>query len=87
MEAKGIKFKMKDGTWDYYDPIEEPDFQISQDAYVLDMNYLYEIPKEDVEYFEWYELCDDCGYEVFEEGCRNCADTRNKCSKEELKNL
>ena len=81
MEQYGIKFFMKDGTVDYYDPLYKDDFQDSSDAFVLDLNYLYEIPKNEVESFEWYELCDDCGYELFEGSCRNCAD------KEELKNL
>jgi len=81
MEQFGIKFFMKDGTVDYYDPLYKDDFQDSSDAFVLDLNYLYEIPKNEVESFEWYELCDDCGYELFEGSCRNCAD------KEELKNL
>ena len=81
MEQYGIKFFMKDGTVDYYDPLYKDDFQDSSDAFVLDLNYLYEIPKNEVESFEWYELCDDCGYELFEGSCRNCA------GKEELKNL
>lgn len=81
MEQFGIKFFMKDGTVDYYDPLYKDDFQDSSDAFVLDLNYLYEIPKNEVESFEWYELCVDCGYELFEGSCRNCAD------KEELKNL
>lgn len=69
---KGIKFKMKDGTWDFYDPIEEDDFQEVSNAYILDMNYQYEIPKEEVDYFEWYDLCDDCGHEIYYDGCRRC---------------
>lgn len=78
---RGIKFKMKDGTFDYYDPLNELDFQESDDAYVLDMNYLYEIPKEDVEYYEWFDLCDDCGYELEYGSCRKCTED------EELKQL
>lgn len=81
MEQFGIKFKMKDGSTDYYDPLKKDDFQETSDAFVLGMNYLYEIPKSEVESFKWYDICDDCGYELFEEGCRNCAE------KEELKNL
>ena len=27
MVKRGIKFKMKDETFDYYDPLEEDDFQ------------------------------------------------------------
>ena len=73
---QGIKFKLKDGTWDYYDPIEKDDFQISEDVYVLEMNYLYEIPKEEVEYFEWYDLCDECGYELEDNICSKCAEEK-----------
>lgn len=69
---RGIKFKMKDGTFDYYDPLEEYDFQETNDAYVLDMNYLYEISKQDVEFYEWFDLCEDCGHELFYDGCRRC---------------
>ena len=69
---RGIRFKMKDGSWDSYDPLEEPDFQETKDCYVLDMNYLYEIPREEVEYFEWFDLCEECGYEVYSDGCRRC---------------
>ena len=73
MVKRGIKFKMKDGTFDYYDPLEEADFQITQDVYVLDLNYLYEMPKEEVEYFEWYDICEECVFELKEEKCERCA--------------
>lgn len=65
---KGIKFKMKDGSFDYYDPLEEYDFKESDNFYTLHMAYLYDIPKEEVEYYEWYDVCEKCGYE----SCRNC---------------
>ena len=74
---------MKDGTVDYYDPLYKDDFQDSSDAFVLDLNYLYEIPKNEVESFEWYELCDDCGYELFEGSCRRCISEKEL---EQLKN-
>lgn len=69
---KGIKFKMKDGTFDYYDPLEEDDFQENIYSYILDMIYKYEILKENVESYEWYDICDICGYEIFEKSCRRC---------------
>jgi hypothetical protein len=72
MERFGIKFFMKDGTVDYYDPIEKDDFQESLDAFILDMNYLYEIPREEVESFEWYNICDDCGHELIKGDCNRC---------------
>lgn len=81
MKQFGIKFKMKDGSTDYYDPINQNDLSETDNHYILNMSYVYDIAKNEVESFEWYELCDDCGYELFEGSCRNCAD------KEELKNL
>ena len=78
---QGIKFKMKDGTWDYYDPLNQSDFSETETDYLLDMTYKYEIAKNEVDFYEWYELCNDCGHEVFEEGCRRCF------SEKELKEL
>lgn len=71
---KGIKFYLKNGTVDYYDPLEEDDFAEYEDAFVLDMNYQYEIPKDTVESFEWYDLCEKCGFELYKDGCKtyNC---------------
>ncbi len=80
MKQFGIKFKMKDESTDYYDPLNQNDLSETDNHYILNMTYIYDIPKEDVEYFEWYELCEDCGYELLEDSCRNCAE------KEELKN-
>ena len=80
MKQFGIKFKMKEGSTDYYDPLNQNDLSETDNHYILNMTYIYDIPKEDVEYFEWYELCEDCGYELLEDSCRNCAE------KEELKN-
>jgi len=73
---KGIKFKMKDGSWDYYDPLNQSDFSETDTHYVLDMIYLYDIPKSEVEYFEWYDLCEECGHELFDDGCRRCISER-----------
>lgn len=53
---EGIKFLMKDGTWDYYDPVREEDFVETEDKYVINMAYTYEIEKKDVVSWEWYKL-------------------------------
>ena len=74
MKQFGIKFKMKDATNDYYDPLNQNDLSETDSHYILNMTYIYEIPKEEVESFEWYKVCEDCGYEVFEDGCRNCVE-------------
>ena len=73
---QGIKFKLKDGTWDYYDPLNINDFSETEFEYILDMTYKYEIPKEEVEYFERYDLCDECGYELEDNICSKCAEEK-----------
>ena len=72
MKKRGIKFNMKDGTADYYDPLYIRDFSESDTDYILDMTYTYEIDKSEVIDFEWYNICDKCGHEVYSDGCRNC---------------
>lgn len=61
---KGIKFKMKDGTFEYYDPIKEDELTENDLYYILDMAYTYEVLKADVKYFEWYNMCPKCNYEL-----------------------
>ena len=53
---KGVKFLMRDGSWDYYDPVREEDFKETEFEYILNMSYTYEIDKKDVVRWEWYEL-------------------------------
>lgn len=74
MEDRGIKFYMKDGSIDYYDPLKESDLKECENHYELHMTYLYDIPKEEVDRYEWYSICEECGYEVYHDGCRNCYD-------------
>lgn len=68
----GIKFNLKDGTADYYDPLYKEDFSEAEDEYRLNMSYTYEISKEIVESYEWYDICKECGYELEENKCWNC---------------
>ena len=72
MKKQGIRFILKDGTDDFYDPLTFNDFSETETEYVLDMAYTYKIPKEDVISFEWFDICQKCGYELFSDGCRNC---------------
>lgn len=72
MKNFGIKFTLKDQTVDYYDPLKKEDLEETETHYILNMTYTYKIPKNDVIRFDWYDLCDDCGYELYYDGCRNC---------------
>jgi len=80
MENKGMEFIYKDGTNEYYDPIS--DWVENDVAYYFFVGGTqYVIDKVDVESLREYSLCDDCGYELFEEGCRRCI------SEKELEHL
>ena len=85
MKVLGIKFFMKDGTVDYYDPLRKSDFKDLKNHYELHMNYLYDIFKEEVIRYEWYNICDDCGYELTKGDCNKCiSEAELKSLKEEL---
>jgi len=67
----GKEFKYKDGTTEYYDPIE--DFVEIDGDYVFYIGkYKWEIPVEEVESIRDYDLCDKCGHELYYDGCRKC---------------
>lgn len=72
MKNFGIKFILKDGTLDYYDPLNQEDLSETEDHYVLDMAYTYKIPKSSIIRFDWYDICQECGYEIYYDGCREC---------------
>lgn len=72
MKNFGIKFLLKNGECDYYDPLDHSDLQETETHYILNMTYKYEIPKKDVIKFEWFDICQECGYEIYYDGCRNC---------------
>jgi hypothetical protein len=68
----GIEFTMRDGTKDSYDPVKFPEeFTETETHYLISMAFDYEIVKEDVVSIRHYELCPECGYELYEDGCRN----------------
>ena len=80
MENKGIEIIYNDGTKEYYDPIS--DWTENDVAYYFFVGgYDYYIHKSEVKSLREYDLCEDCGFELFEEGCRRCI------SEKELKYL
>jgi hypothetical protein len=72
MKNYGIKFTLKNGTLDYYDTLNHTDLSETETHYILDMAYIYKIPKNDVIRFDWFEVCQECRYEIYYDGCRNC---------------
>lgn len=67
----GIEFTYKDKTKESFDPVT--DFKFNGD----DINfyvggYNYNIHIHDIESYREYELCEKCGYEIYEDGCHNC---------------
>ena len=77
-----MEFIYKDGTSECYDPISDwAENQKEYSFYVGGTQYV--IDKAEVESLREYDLCDDCGYELFEEGCRRCISEKEL---EDLKN-
>lgn len=77
MTSIGIHLTYHDGTNEWYDPVDEDEFDVNQNdkQYVIFNGcYTYIIPKDKVANVRKYQLCDECGYEF---------DTRhnNTCSK------
>lgn len=71
MENKGIEVIYKDGTKEYYDPIS--DWISYETVYIFYVGgNRYSIEKEEILALREYNLCEDCGYGLFEEGCRRC---------------
>lgn len=67
----GIQFTYKNGEIEYYDPI--------QDFKTTDLNYEfwigghdYQIPIDNILELREYPLCEECGYELFDDSCENC---------------
>jgi len=71
MNGKGIEIFYKNGETQCFDPISEWfEDDLSYSFWIG--GYDYQIPKEDVLKLREYDLCEDCGYEVYYDGCRNC---------------
>lgn len=76
----GIYFKYKNGENGYFDPIS--DFKTTDLNYEFWIgSHIHQLPIELVLEMREYPLCDVCGYEDSDVGCRNCAE------KEELEKL
>ena len=74
MEWKGLRFTMKDGTFDWYDPVNIEDLIITDYWYKFEHTngYTYKLLKSDVEKLEFYDLCGLCASEICEDGtCSN----------------
>jgi hypothetical protein len=75
----GIEFTLIGGAKEWYDPIKpETDFSETDEHYILDLAYLYKIPKDTVESYRFYDLCVICGSEVKENSCTEFDCTRYK---------
>ncbi len=71
MSRIGIEFYYKDGTSESYDPVQ--DFETTDLEYSFWVGgNTYHILKEDVLKLREYPLCDECGHEVYYDGCRRC---------------
>jgi hypothetical protein len=74
----GIEFTYAGGKKDWYDPIDEDEFESNQtdSTYEVDVHYhRYTIQKSDVVHVRKYQLCEECGYEI---GTCNCEDEEEK---------
>ena len=77
-----MEFIYKDGTSECYDPIS--DWVENDVAYYFFVGGNdYYIHKSEIKSLREYDLCADCGYELFEEGCRRCISEKEL---EQLKN-
>ena len=68
---KGLRILYKDDTLEYYDPIQ--DFNIDDLNYSFWVGgYTYTIAVDDVLEYSEYDVCEDCGFELTEDGCERC---------------
>ena len=87
MNGKGIEFYYRDGTCESYDPIN--DWKETKSMYSFWVGWHeWNILKSNVLELREYPLCDVCGYEVYDDGCRKCAEEKElKLLKDETKKL
>ena len=76
----GINFFLKGGNVEGYDPVDLAfnEFRETEDKYILDLVYYYEIPKDKVSRYELYELCQTCGCSISNLINECCYDQFNK---------
>ena len=68
---QGIRFYMVDGSTQDYNPLRH--FEESDDKYIVEVFFNYEINKEDVISYEYYPLCEKHGYENSDKfKCNEC---------------
>lgn len=62
---RGIKFKLKNGEVYYHDPVSNTDFSEDDKQYIIKNGiYTYEYPKDNIESYEWYDMCEKCEREL-----------------------
>ena len=68
---QGIRFYMIDGSTQDYDPLNN--LEESDDKYIVEVFFNYEINKSEVNSYEYYPLCEKHGYENSEKfKCNEC---------------
>ncbi len=68
---RGLEITYLDNTSESFDPIQ--DFLETDFEYCFWVGgYTWNIPKDSVLNVRWYELCNDCGFELFEDDCSYC---------------
>ena len=71
MDGKGIEITYVDGMTEHFDPITDwNETEENFSFYIGGHTYTFNI--DDVVNIREYDLCDDCGYELYYDGCRRC---------------
>lgn len=69
----GLEFTFKNNEVEYFDPVT--DFIENHKEYSFYVGgHEYVINKEEVSDIREYDCCQECGYELYTDGCRNCND-------------
>lgn len=77
---KGLRFTLTDGSRDDYDPVNIDNGLIETESeYRFYNGYChYAVNKSDILRLDFYDLCEECGYELHGDGCRNYSCKNNK---------
>ena len=71
INGKGIEITYVDGTTEHFDPIT--DWNETEETFSFYIGgHTYTFNTDDVVNIREYNLCDDCGYELYYDGCRRC---------------
>lgn len=71
----GIAFEYKDGTKDWFDPVDEDEFDKNQTETEYTIHngiYEYKVCKPNVLSVRKYKLCAGCGYEIGTRHSKDC---------------